>query len=173
MILSLAKIKHHPTSVQEYQLSQELPDPALAGFPDFRVIGPTQFSGTVTNRGGGLFLVEGRYQARVILACSRCLATFELPLEGEITALYGAEPGDDSSGELTYRELNGDQIALDELILDEIAFSLPMQPLCHEGCRGLCPVCGADLNHGACDCVSRETDPRWEKLADFQPAGKE
>jgi len=173
MILSLAKIKHHPNSVQDYRISADLPDPASAGFQDFTLAGPAQFSGTVTNRGGGLFLVEGKYTAQVRLACSRCLAVFELPVGGEIKAVYGPLADDDGEGELTYRELSGDQIALGGLILDEISFSLPMQPLCHEGCRGLCPICGVNLNREDCDCAGKQIDPRWEKLAEFQPVGKE
>jgi uncharacterized protein len=40
-----------------------------------------------------------------------------------------------------------------------------MKPLCREDCQGLCPVCGADKNTGACSCVESSPDPRWAALA--------
>jgi uncharacterized protein len=44
----------------------------------------------------------------------------------------------------------------------------PMQPLCREDCAGLCQRCGADLNQGACDCPTQETDDRWAKLSQLR-----
>ena len=45
--------------------------------------------------------------------------------------------------------------------------SLPEGVLCSEGCRGLCPVCGKNLNDGDCGCGNDDTDPRLEALRDF------
>jgi uncharacterized protein len=36
--------------------------------------------------------------------------------------------------------------------------------LCSEDCKGLCQKCGADLNHGKCNCPEHEPDPRWAAL---------
>ena len=37
--------------------------------------------------------------------------------------------------------------------------------LCREDCRGLCPVCGKDLNEGPCGCDRSHADPRMAVLA--------
>jgi uncharacterized protein len=39
-----------------------------------------------------------------------------------------------------------------------------MKPLCRDGCKGLCPVCGANLNVTTCGCDTRWADPRLAPL---------
>ena len=39
--------------------------------------------------------------------------------------------------------------------------SLPLRVLCREDCKGLCTVCGQDLNQRECGCERKPTDPRW------------
>ncbi|MEW5758098.1 MAG: DUF177 domain-containing protein [Candidatus Omnitrophota bacterium] len=34
----------------------------------------------------------------------------------------------------------------------EIILSYPLKPLCKDGCLGLCPKCGQDLNEKKCNC---------------------
>ena len=53
------------------------------------------------------------------------------------------------------------------VLRDTILLSIPLKPLCREECKGLCPVCGKNLNEGECEHVKKkeeEIDPRWEKL---------
>ncbi len=57
-----------------------------------------------------------------------------------------------------------DLFDLDELIRSDILLELPTKNLCREDCKGLCPKCGANLNHGTCDCDLRVVDPRLEIL---------
>ena len=40
----------------------------------------------------------------------------------------------------------------------------PATILCRADCRGLCPMCGIDLNTGSCTCTPVTGDPRWEAL---------
>jgi uncharacterized protein len=53
---------------------------------------------------------------------------------------------------------------LDDLVREAIILSLPLKPLCSEECKGLCPICGTDLNKSHCHCVIEKTDPRWDML---------
>jgi uncharacterized protein len=39
-----------------------------------------------------------------------------------------------------------------------------MKPLCDSECRGLCPVCGTNLNRGTCECKRDWDDPRFAVL---------
>ena len=48
--------------------------------------------------------------------------------------------------------------------------NLPTQPLCREDCKGLCPVCGTDLNENECNCEVEVYDPRF---AIFRKLSKE
>ena len=51
-----------------------------------------------------------------------------------------------------------------ELVREDIILSLPYRFLCREDCKGLCPVCGKNLNTGSCGCRSGKVDPRLEIL---------
>jgi len=59
---------------------------------------------------------------------------------------------------------SSDSFQIDDLVRETIILALPLKPLCSEDCKGLCPVCGTDLNKSQCNCIKKETDPRWEKL---------
>jgi uncharacterized protein len=60
--------------------------------------------------------------------------------------------------------LDGSRINVEGLVRENVLLTLPAQPVCHEGCRGLCPQCGMNLNRGACPCSSTPIDPRWSIL---------
>jgi uncharacterized protein len=47
---------------------------------------------------------------------------------------------------------------------EALILEIPMKPVCRDECRGLCPVCGADLNEKTCGCEAREADPRLLSL---------
>lgn len=56
------------------------------------------------------------------------------------------------------------QLEVDELVYTEVILNLPSKHLCKETCKGLCSVCGKNLNEGDCGCAKTEPDPRFEKL---------
>jgi len=100
-------------------------------------------------------LTAGRVGDRVTLVanvvtelrgpCQRCLAPARIPVraEGRETALRGQSEGHEDAGEAY---VDGYRLDLEALVRDLIASALPAKLLCREDCRGLCPVCGADLN---------------------------
>ena len=61
----------------------------------------------------------------------------------------------------------GYSVALDEIVLNNILIHMPIRYLCREDCKGLCPMCGKDLNEGECGCKREEIDPRLEVLSRF------
>jgi uncharacterized protein len=54
-----------------------------------------------------------------------------------------------------------------------LVLELPMKPVCSERCRGLCPVCGTDLNRETCTCRVEEVDPRLSPLKRLLEKAKE
>jgi len=60
-----------------------------------------------------------------------------------------------------YREGSLDVI---DLVREQFQLALPMKPLCADGCRGLCAVCGANLNRTECGCAPKWEDPRLAVL---------
>lgn len=104
-------------------------------------------------------MVSGTVESRWRGECRRCLGPAEGPIGAEVRELY--EEGSD--GQETYA-LSGDQLDLEPLARDAVLLELPQAPLCREGCPGLCPTCGADLNEGPCGCPREDRDPRWAGL---------
>ena len=99
--------------------------------------------------------VRTRWEAE----CRRCLGEASGEVVVEVREVY--EPASDQ--EETYA-LAGAQVDLEPLVRDAVLLGLPAAPLCKEGCQGLCPTCGTDLNDGTCGCESSPPDPRWSAL---------
>ena len=112
-----------------------------------------------TDRG---ILARGTLEGKVNLLCSRCLALFDYPLKFEIaeeflpriemTSGVFLPPSEDSTA---FPIDERHTIDLTEAIRQRALLALPMKPLCHPECAGLCPQCGANLNEGTCQCVTR------------------
>lgn len=59
------------------------------------------------------------------------------------------------------------KLDVDELVYTEVVLDLPTKHLCSADCKGLCSVCGKNLNFESCDCLKGEVDPRLKKLFDL------
>ena len=75
------------------------------------------------------------------------------------------EVGEDDLATAFYRE---GMIDLIEMLREQFVLALPMKPLCGEDCRGLCPVCGVNLNDDPDHAHEPEPDPRWAKLSEIK-----
>jgi uncharacterized protein len=65
--------------------------------------------------------------------------------------------------------MSGDELDLRAWSRDALALALPTQIVCSEECRGLCPVCGENLNNAPPDHGhASEPDPRWAKLRELK-----
>ncbi len=47
---------------------------------------------------------------------------------------------------------------------EQFMLAMPVKPLCRPDCKGICPVCGANLNTTTCNCGKEEGDPRFAVL---------
>jgi len=110
--------------------------------------------------GAGLFHVAGRIQAEPLLECSRCLKTFPYRIDAEVSVELAPASAVESSTdhELDRSELDtefyqGEELEPAALIKEQLLIAVPMVPLHDVNCKGLCPVCGKDLNEAGCDCT--------------------
>ena len=139
------------------------------GFPS-----PMKVDGEITNTAGYMRM---RLDARVLYqaACARCLS----PVSGEFfTSLEKTVATKDSLGDLPeerrddYAIIEDGFLDIDEEIYEMLEMEFPARFLCSDGCRGLCQRCGKNLNREACDCESREVDPRLLPLQKILDAMK-
>lgn len=119
---------------------------------------------------------KGTVTGSVCMECTRCLEPCRQHLDIEVDEFYrrpgmGAlsadgrllKAGGDVQEEDAYVIEEG-VIDLNLLLNDAVMLSLPIKRLCREDCRGLCQVCGRNLNEGECGCVVEDIDPRLEVL---------
>jgi uncharacterized protein len=115
---------------------------------------------------GGGFALRLRFEATLEGPCMRCLQPAAPTFS--IDAREVSQPGDEGE-ELTTPYVVGNVLDLEAWARDAVALSLPQQLLCREGCLGLCPVCGIDLNTAEPGHAhEREPDPRWAKLSELR-----
>ena len=115
----------------------------------------------ITVQGRGC-LVKGHLAGSVATQCSRCAEDFELEVDTRFT-LYEEVPdeGDEDAGQALVRDQgDGLELNVQGLIWEQFLLALPQRALCDRNCKGLCPVCGRNLNQGACDCRAEAGDPR-------------
>ncbi len=107
------------------------------------------FDGTVTVSRTPLgLLLQGVFEGDLTLECVRCLKDYEHRLHWEMTELYVFNHRDASDEDLVLPD--NTQVDLEEFIREDSLLDVPINPICKEGCQGLCQVCGTDLNLSDC-----------------------
>ena len=128
---------------------------------------------------GDMVEIEGDFKTSVCLPCSRCLRLFETLLKSYFSLTYmrrEAELGENSEPrevELNAEDMGmvyfqGDKINLKETIQEQVLMELPFRVLCKQGCKGLCPGCGADLNQDRCDCDRKPSAGKFDALKNLK-----
>lgn len=94
-------------------------------------------------------LVQGKFQAEVNSECVRCLVEFKQPLDVDFSELYAFTPRSVTESGLILPE--DAHIDLEPLVREYMLIEIPISPLCREDCKGLCSICGEDLNEVTCE----------------------
>lgn len=96
--------------------------------------------------------------------CARCLEEFENKITANFNAIIVDEVNEDYEAEDIEILIKDGFIDLEEPIKQVVYLSMPMKALCKNDCKGLCSMCGINLNTGECECNDFVIDPRLEKL---------
>jgi len=118
--------------------------------------------------------IQGRYTVEMAAECDRCLARARFPLDAALDLYYrpasfiardeeveiGAE-----EAEIGFYERDGLELA--DILREQVLLSLPMQRVCSDLCKGICPVCGRNRNEIECGCRLETADDRWGALRDL------
>ena len=144
---------------------------------DFRVASPVKLAFEIY-KDKSTFRLVGTTETTLEVPCSRCLERMTVPVCATFDLRYqphstNVGTGDDveqqiEEDDLTTAFYQNDEIDLDQLMREQFYLALPMKPLCSEGCKGLCPVCGTNLNNGSCACRREWEDPRLDALRELR-----
>ena len=108
-----------------------------------------------------------RFGVRLDGPCIRCLESADADVA--VDAREIDQPG--GGEELDSPYIERDDLDLTGWARDALALALPAQIVCSDDCRGLCAVCGANLNADPDHAHEAEPDPRWAKLRELFPGG--
>ena len=155
-----------------------------AGETDWSAGGDGTFRAHFT-RAGKKVVLKADAVLPLTTQCSRCLKEIRWDLKLDFTTIFTSAPvsepsaraegpqkvqdesGTGASFDLDSAEeepFDGRTINTDGVLAEQLLLGLPMSALCSESCKGLCSVCGADLNDGDCGCERKPMDPRWAAL---------
>ena len=149
---------------------------------------PLAFALEMYRLGDDVF-VSGRVEGSTSLPCYRCLKRVAEPFAGSFRVVYlpmpenpragseggreRAEPGKSEPADIegdnedVFHHLKG-SLDLLPMLREQLLVALPERALCKEGCEGLCPTCGADLNGGMCDCPAQSGFSKFGKLRNLR-----
>jgi uncharacterized protein len=179
LILHIEQIKHK-NLIRDFEVSAEV-FPVLADMVqnhECEFLEPLKIRIKAFSA-GELFEVEGAFQTRVRLTCSRCLKEYDTSLKSEFELTYAKELASitetsvaeevelrvEDIGLLYFR---GEEINLRDGIQEQVVLAFPLRSLCAETCKGLCVQCGADLNQGDCGCKVVPSNSKFAALKNLK-----
>lgn len=187
MLVNIDEIKEGGLQ-RAWDLAREAVDEMVKGdHAGYRAKGPLHVDGNLRKMERRV-LFDAHGQASLVAPCGRCLSQVDVdvPLDFRMTFIPDDEVRDEApddghptgrpsrsfaADEVNEETYSGKVIDLDPVVREQLLLTLPGYPVCQESCKGLCPVCGANLNERDCGCDRRTPDPRWAALEKFGKAG--
>ena len=149
MILQLREIfqiegMHLPVS---YEITPE----ELSEVRGYTFAAPVAVSGEFYNR-AGIVTLKYTVSCTLDVVCDRCLT--ELKRDYSYDFSHTVVPSLQSEGDIydTYLVAQHDSIDMNQTAISDLLLMLPTKMLCREDCKGLCDICGCNLNEATCDC---------------------
>jgi len=141
---------------------------------DFTIVAPVTLAFEIF-KDKDTFRLVGKTETTLEVPCSRCVEPMVVPVDASFDLRYQPHTANAGEGEheieeddLTTAFYQHDEIDLEQLMREQFYLALPMKPLCTPDCKGLCAMCGTNLNRAACDCKPEWTDPRLAPLAQLK-----
>lgn len=154
----------------------------------FVLQGASPLSAKLSRVSGGV-LLRGGFTVQAQAPCKRCLVDVAVPLPVDFTLNLVPEgrsrrdkadelEGDDDQGAeqagsfsldaVDLELFDGERIELDPIVREQVLLALPVSVVCGEDCKGLCTVCGQNLNEKECGCERKVPDPRLAALKNIK-----
>jgi uncharacterized protein len=167
MVIEVSKVPAKGCSIERSFSPEEL---SLSGDKEFSLTEPAEAKLEIKVKEGKCE-IRGQVSFELELSCSRCLEPFLFGSRSSFEVFYLPRreiPNEPDIG-LTAEDLKisfyeEDELDLSGVIREQIILTLPMKPVCSPDCKGLCPICGVNLNRGSCNCQRDSVDPRLEPL---------
>lgn len=173
MLLNLSDVFTSEDRVESKSVALEMTsfDSRLGSFPIIEK-GPVEF--IFTNIGAHKVRIEGSVELKAAAACDRCLTKTPVRMELQFDRTVVSPEvttEDEDADDMNFME--GYQLNVETFVYNEILVNWPVKILCKEDCKGVCPVCGQNLNIRECGCDTFVPDPRMAVIKDIFLRNKE
>ncbi len=162
MLFELKTVFQNEDEEKQVKYELDMTDIDIDGVYPFKT--PVSVTATARNRAS---LVTLYFELKFDYArcCDRCGEEYTRAMKMSFTHKLAQTLIDDGNDD--YIETPDFTLELDEVVISDILLSLPKKNLCRDDCKGLCQICGQNLNNGSCSCDKRQIDPRLEILKQF------
>jgi len=118
--------------------------------------------------------IEGVVEGKEVETCARCLEPFVRDARVDIAEAFSEDVPAADAPFSDVAPLVGREIDVNELVEQLLEVDEPIAAVCEQGCRGICPMCGANRNREQCECRDTRIDERLAGLAKFmqEPGAK-
>jgi uncharacterized protein len=126
--------------------------------------------------------VKGTVETKVRLQCSRCLEAYEASVRPDFSLTFVPEEPEDpedpdrslddeielSTYDMQVVSFSGEMLEFQEPVQEQLVLALLEKHLCRESCKGLCYICGANLNEVSCSCETGYINPQFDSLKNLK-----
>lgn len=167
MILNLSDVlsEQHKTIEKDIAIEMESFRSKLGTYP---VVEKDPLSVKVEHVKNRELIISGKGRIVLEIPCDRCLEPVKTELILDFTKDVDLNVSDgeqtEELDETNY--IDGYALDVEQLLYNEILIGWPTKILCSEDCKGICNVCGQNLNQGTCDCEDTSLDPRMSVIRD-------
>lgn len=145
MVIDVRKLKYSGKDSMEFSFDYKFEEDLLL-IPNADIDGCLKVSGTLELHGDDVY-VDGTVNCKIVGECARCLKLAEYDFTADMSVTFvRANPDEDD-----YLYSSG-VVDLRQAVKDVFLTNTPPVIYCSENCKGLCPICGCNLNEKGCDC---------------------
>lgn len=101
---------------------------------------------------GADLIVTGRASVLLATVCARCLDDITVTIAVKDLCFH-------------FEKVRDLEVDLTDDVREELLLAFPSCFYCSPDCKGICPMCGANLNHASCACDTREAEPEPDAAA--------
>lgn len=168
MLISLSEIMNLPRIDKEFTCIYGADSVSIGG-EKYAITRKGDVVLRITNLGGKRLCLSASGEMEFEVPCDRCLTPQKVVVPIDFTnEVDMKKTSEERAQDLDDTEyISGYDLDVDRLIYEEILLGFPMKVLCDEDCKGLCKICGANLNEGECGCDRTELDPRMSVIRDI------
>lgn len=164
MIIDISEVLMNTGRTRQYTVNYEA---SVFSYKmgDYEVISSEPFVIELTSPVKNKLRIKGSGSVVLAIPCDRCLKEVNTAIDFDIDEEVLIETDGDDEEEQCF--VTSHFLDVDKMLYLEIMLNIPGKVLCREDCKGICTVCGCNLNDGECGCDRFVPDPRMSAINDI------